>query len=81
MTKLGVHSRLEAASYAVRNRLLDDELTRLPPAGTGLSAGRDRGQRRCAVRAPIVRPATVAAATRVQSMISRVTSGGVAVKL
>jgi DNA-binding NarL/FixJ family response regulator len=39
MTKLGVHSRLEAASYAVRNRLLDDELTRFPSAGTGLSHG------------------------------------------
>ena len=71
MTKLGVHSRLEAASYAVRNRLLDDELTRLPSAGTGLSPRRDRGQRRCAARAATVRPATAAAATRVQSMVSR----------
>ena len=75
MTKLGVHSRLEAASYAVRNRLLDDELTRFPSAGTGLCPRRDRGQRRCAARAATVRPATAAAA-RDQEMISRVTSAG-----
>jgi len=34
LTKLGVHSRLEAASLAVRYRLLDD-VTSAPPAGIG----------------------------------------------
>jgi DNA-binding NarL/FixJ family response regulator len=81
MTKLGVHSRLEAASYAVRNRLLEDELTRFPSAGTGLSPGRDRGQRRCAARAAAVRPAAATAATRAQPTISRATLGGVVVKV
>lgn len=81
MTKLGVHSRLEAASYAVRNRLLDDELSRFPSAGTGLSSGPDRGQRRRAARAATVRPPAARAATRAQSAISRATLDGVAVKL
>jgi two-component system nitrate/nitrite response regulator NarL len=77
MTKLGVHSRLEAASYAVRYRLLDDELTRFPSAGTGL-AGR---QRRRTARAATIRPAAAAMATRIQSTIRRAASGGVTAKL
>ena len=37
MTKLGVHSRLEAASYAVRYGLLDDEESHFRSTGTGLA--------------------------------------------
>ncbi len=37
MTKLGVHSRLEAASYAVRYHLLDDQVGRFRSTGTGLT--------------------------------------------
>ena len=37
LTKLGVHSRLEAASFAVRYRLLDDDLERVPPGARGLA--------------------------------------------
>ncbi len=39
LTKLGVHSRLEAASFAVRYRLLDDDLTRDRRARAGLGHG------------------------------------------
>jgi two-component system, NarL family, nitrate/nitrite response regulator NarL len=39
MTKLGVHSRLEAASYAVRYGLLDDEESHFRSTGTGLARG------------------------------------------
>jgi two-component system nitrate/nitrite response regulator NarL len=39
MTKLGVHSRLEAASYAVRFGLLDDEESHFRSTGTGLARG------------------------------------------
>ena len=78
MTKLGVHSRLEAASYAVRYRLLDDdEVTRFRPAGTGLG----RGQRRRATRATATRPAAARAASRTLSTTSRARSRGVAVRL
>lgn len=34
LTKLGVHSRLEAASFASRHRLLEDDLGRTSPAPT-----------------------------------------------
>jgi two-component system, NarL family, nitrate/nitrite response regulator NarL len=37
LTKLGVHSRLEAASYAVRYGLLDDAPGLMPGEGTGLA--------------------------------------------
>ncbi len=37
MTKLGVHSRLEAASYAVRYRLVDEEESHFRSTGTGLA--------------------------------------------
>ncbi len=36
LTKLGVHSRLEAASYAVRYGLLEDTTGLLPREETGL---------------------------------------------
>ena len=36
LTKLGVHSRLEAASFAVRYRLLDDDLERVRQARASL---------------------------------------------
>jgi two-component system nitrate/nitrite response regulator NarL len=42
LTKLGVHSRLEAASYAVRYRLLD-EADRAPFPGAGLSGSGESG--------------------------------------
>ena len=77
MTKLGVHSRLEAASYAVRYRLLEDEMTRFPSTGTGLTCGR----RRRAARAATARPAAPRAASRTQSTIRRATLGGVTAKL
>ncbi len=35
LTKLGVHSRLEAASFAVRNRLLDEGFTQSPLRRSG----------------------------------------------
>lgn len=41
LTKLGVHSRLEAASYAVRYGLLDEASGLLPREETGLSGNRD----------------------------------------
>jgi two-component system nitrate/nitrite response regulator NarL len=77
MTKLGVHSRLEAASYAVRYRLLEEEVPRFPFAGTGLVCG----QRRRAAHPAIARPATAARLSTTQSAIRRVRSGGVAAKL
>jgi two-component system nitrate/nitrite response regulator NarL len=77
MTKLGVHSRLEAASYAVRYRLLDDDELRFPSTGTGLG----RGQRRRAARATTARPAAARRPARAQRVICRARSGGVAVKL
>jgi DNA-binding CsgD family transcriptional regulator len=77
MTKLGVHSRLEAASYAVRYRLLEEEVPRFPFTGTGLV----RGQRRRAAHPAIARPATAARLSTTQSAIRRVRSGGVAAKL
>jgi two-component system nitrate/nitrite response regulator NarL len=77
MTKLGVHSRLEAASYAVRYRLLEDEITRFRPAGTALA----RRRRRRTARAAAARPAAPRAPNRIQSVIRRATSGGVTAKL
>ena len=77
MTKLGVHSRLEAASYAVRYRLLDDEVTRFRPAGTGLACR----LRPLTTRAVAARPAADRVASRIQSTVCRVRSGGVTVKL
>ncbi len=77
MTKLGVHSRLEAASYAVRYRLLEDEVLRFPSTGTGL-AGR---QRRRTTRPAAARPAAARTLSSTQSAIRRATSGGVAAKL
>lgn len=77
MTKLGVHSRLEAASYAVRYRLLEDEALRFPSTGTGL-AGR---QRRRTARRAAARPAAARTLSSTQSAIRRATSGGVAAKL
>ena len=41
LTKLGVHSRLEAASYAVRYGLLDEAAGLLPRQETGLPRNRD----------------------------------------
>ena len=81
MTKLGVHSRLEAASYAVRHRLLDDELARFPSAGTGLSPGWCRRQRRTATRPQAVRTTAARAPRSAQSVIRRAMLAGVAAKL
>jgi two-component system nitrate/nitrite response regulator NarL len=75
MTKLGVHSRLEAASYAIRYRLLDDEESHF--RSTGLT----RGQRRRTNRPAIARPATTTRLSRTQSAIRRARSAGVAAKL
>lgn len=74
MTKLGVHSRLEAASYAVRYRLLDDEESHFRSTGTGLA-------RRHTTRAAVARPAAAATASTVTTVICRATLGGVAAKL
>ncbi len=41
LTKLGVHSRLEAASYAVRYGLLDDSPGLIPGNGAGLTRNLD----------------------------------------
>jgi two-component system, NarL family, nitrate/nitrite response regulator NarL len=72
MIKLGVHSRLEAASYAVRYRLLEDEVLRFPSTGTGL-AGR---QRRRTDRPANARPAAARRPARPQSMTRRARLGG-----
>ena len=77
MTKLGVHSRLEAASYAVRYRLLDDEESHFRSTGTGLA----RGQRRRTTRAAMARPAAATTASRLTTVIRRARSGGVAARL
>jgi two-component system nitrate/nitrite response regulator NarL len=77
MTKLGVHSRLEAASYAVRYRLLDDEETHFRSTETGLALG----QRRRTTRAAVARPAAATTAIRVTTVIRRATLGGVAARL
>jgi two-component system nitrate/nitrite response regulator NarL len=77
MTKLGVHSRLEAASYAVRYRLLDDEESHFRSTGTGLALG----QRRRTTRAAVARPAAATTASRVRTVIRRATLGGVAARL
>jgi two-component system, NarL family, nitrate/nitrite response regulator NarL len=76
MTKLGVHSRLEAASYAVRYRLLDDEESHFRSTGTGLAQGR----RRRTTRAAVARPAAATTASRLRSVIRRATLGGVAAR-
>ncbi|HUY49193.1 MAG TPA: response regulator transcription factor [Streptosporangiaceae bacterium] len=86
LTKLGVHSRLEAASYAVRYRLLD-EAGRSPSPGAGLvpgyagCCGRGRWRRRRAARARATPPAAAMAVRAIQPRILRVTLGGVAAKL
>jgi two-component system nitrate/nitrite response regulator NarL len=77
MTKLGVHSRLEAASYAVRYRLLEDEVLGFPSTGTGL-AGR---RRRRTARPAAARPAAARTLSRTQPATRRAASGGVAAKL
>jgi two-component system nitrate/nitrite response regulator NarL len=77
MTKLGVHSRLEAASYAVRYRLLEDEVLGFPSTGTGL-AGR---RRRRTARPAAARPAAARTQSRTQPAIRRAASGGVVAKL
>jgi two-component system nitrate/nitrite response regulator NarL len=77
MTKLGVHSRLEAASYAVRYRLLEDEITRFRSTGTALA----RRLRRRTAPAAATRPAAPRAPSKIQSVIRRATSGGVAARL
>ena len=59
LMKLGVHSRLEAASYAVRYGLLD-EAARFPSGRTGLAARLRRRMTRAAASAP---PAARAAST------------------
>jgi two-component system, NarL family, nitrate/nitrite response regulator NarL len=75
LTKLGVHSRLEAASFAVRYRLLDDGATRSPLRRSGL--GRRRGHRRSA-RIPAAAPPRPSSARIVMSRIPLVTLSGVA---
>jgi DNA-binding NarL/FixJ family response regulator len=77
MIKLGVHSRLEAASYAVRYRLLEDEVLRFPSTGTGLA----RRQRRRTDRPATARPATARRLSRAQSATRRARSVRVAAKL
>ena len=77
MTKLGVHSRLEAASYAVRYGLLDDEESNFRSTGTGLA----RARRRRTSRAAVARPAAATTASRVKSVIRRAMSGGVVARL
>ncbi len=77
MTKLGVHSRLEAASYAVRYRLLEDEVLRFPSTGTGLAAGR----RRRTARPTAARPAAARTLSRAQRANRWATSGELGVKL
>lgn len=80
LTKLGVHSRLEAASFAVRYRLLDEGAARSPLRRSGLTRPLSRlahprpgRQRRAAARMP--RPSS----TRiVMSRIRLVTLSGVA---
>jgi two-component system nitrate/nitrite response regulator NarL len=77
MTKLGVHSRLEAASYAVRYRLLEDEVLRFPSTGTGLAAGR----RRRTAHPKAARPAAARTLSRTHCVIRRAASGEVGAKL
>ncbi len=71
LTKLGVHSRLEAASFAVRYRLLDEGATRSPLRRSGL------GLRRSA-RIPAAAPPRASSARIDMSKIPRVTLSGVA---
>lgn len=77
MTKLGVHSRLEAASYAVRYRLLDDEVSHFRSTGTGLALG----MRRRTSCAAVASPAAATTASRLTTVIRRATLGGVAARL